>query len=84
MATKYDGLAAYLRQQQGATLTMTFAAVAATLRPPHLPRSASIHRAWWGNHRSATANTQARNGWLAAGWEVDSVNLAGQTVTFRR
>jgi hypothetical protein len=29
-------------------------------------------------------HSQATFGWLAAGWEVDSVDLHGQNVTFRK
>ena len=84
MASKYDGLAAHLRRQQGATHTMTFADIARAIGQARLPDSAYRRREWWAGESSRESHTQARNGWLAAGWDVDTVDLAGQTVTFRR
>lgn len=34
---------------------------------------------WWSNERT---RSQARYGWLAAGWRVTSVNMKGLSVTF--
>ena len=84
MASKYDGLAAYLRRQQGPTHTMTFPAVGRTLTPPPLPHSAHTTTSWWANDHSADATPQARNGWHAAGWDVDEVDMATGVVTFRK
>ncbi len=47
-----------------------------------LPASSRTHRAWWGNDR--TWHPQSKDGWLAAGWEVASVDQVGETVTFSR
>jgi len=46
-----------------------------------LPPSAHNHREWWSNH--AGSHVQAR-AWLEAGWEVESVDQAAQTVRFRQ
>lgn len=47
-----------------------------------LPVSAHIHRPWWSNEIGGR-HVQA-HAWLHAGWIVDSVDLAGQWVRFRR
>jgi hypothetical protein len=47
-----------------------------------LPESARKYRPWWGNEL-ASASRQC-NAWLDAGWEVDSVDLKNQRVTFRK
>ena len=81
MASIYDGLARHLGRRPGPTQTMTFPAVAATLGRVLLTEPAYTRRQWWAHDRD---HTQARNGWLAAGWLVETVDLAGQVVTFRR
>jgi hypothetical protein len=81
MASIYDGLARHLGQQPGPTHTMAFPAVAATLGRAVLTAPAYTRLQWWAND---ITHNQARNGWIAAGWVVDTVDLAGQTVTFRR
>ena len=84
MASKYDELARHLSQQQGATHTMTFSDVANTIGQARLPDSAYRLREWWSNESARASHTQARNGWLAAGWRVETVDARAQTVTFRR
>jgi hypothetical protein len=59
---------------------MSFEAIE-TVIGSNLPPSTFAHRAWWANHRS---HPEAKDGWLAAGWLVDSVNLTRKTVAFRR
>ena len=81
MASRYHGLARHLAAQPGPAHTMTFAAVAAAIYGRALPRSAYAWRSFWIN---SPKQTQARNGWLAAGWRVAAVDLARQTVTFRK
>ena len=81
MASIYAGLARHLSQQPGPTHSMTFPAVAATLGRALLIEPAYTRPSWWQNDRD---HNQARNGWLAAGWQVDTVDLADQVVTFRR
>jgi hypothetical protein len=48
-----------------------------------LPPSAHTWRAWWANDRS---HVEARDGWLAAGWQVQmpDLDLIQVTVTFCR
>ncbi len=81
MASIYEGLARHLSQQPGPTHTMQFPAVAATLGRVLLTAPAYTSRQWWANDLD---HNQARNGWLAAGWAVETVDLTEQTVTFRR
>ena len=81
MASIYAGLARHLSHQPGPTHTIALPAVAATLGRPLLSEPAYPSRQWWANDLD---HNQARNGWLAAGWVVETVDLAGQVVTFRR
>ncbi len=81
MASRYHGLARHLAAQPGPTRTMTFAAVAATTYGRTLPSGAYGTRAFWTNSAN---QSQARYGWLAVGWRVESVDLERQLVTFRQ
>ena len=58
----------------------TFAEFESFLKEP-LPKSARVHRAWWGN--DFTGHVQA-SAWLAVGWRVSSVDLGEQKVTLTR
>jgi hypothetical protein len=66
-------------------VTLTFAAIEGALLGRPLPASARSrrnHRAWWG---SGSTNYPHRwYGWLRAGWQVEAVDLAAETVTFVR
>jgi hypothetical protein len=84
MPSKYDALAAYLRRQSGPAHTMSFADIERLIGTP-LPDSSHTHSAWWGNDRSPdSTHTQAKYGWLAAGWDVESVDPNRRSVTFRK
>jgi uncharacterized protein (TIGR02391 family) len=48
-----------------------------------LPASAHRHRAWWSNPSSPSHHSHAQ-AWLAAGWEVDTVDQQEEWVRFRR
>ncbi len=48
-----------------------------------LPISAYSYRPWWTNSRN-TEISGAKNGWIAANWQVKSVDLTQKTVVFRR
>ena len=78
---KYDGLAEHLRRSAADTLRFTFDGIAELL-PGGLPSSAYRHSAWWANEADGN-HVQAR-AWVAAGWRVDKLDLAGRTVTFTR
>ena len=79
MASKYALLADHLRGQDGPRHSMSFAQIEALVGS--LPPSARTWRAWWANSRS---HVEAKDGWLAAGWEVEAVDQGQETVTFRR
>lgn len=48
-----------------------------------LPDSARQYRPWWGNEIRPGTHSQAQ-AWLAAHWEVDTVDLRQKWVRFRR
>ena len=82
-AAKYFRLGRYLAAlpPEMATITLTFAEIAAILGDP-LPVSARTS-AWWSNARRS--NARARS-WLDVGWRVQRANrrLADPSVTFVR
>jgi len=81
MASVYQPLGAYLARQPGPTHTLTFHEVEAILGRPLPPIASTARaRAWWANE---PGRSQADYGWLGAGWQVDSVDRRGQSVTFR-
>ncbi len=88
MTSRCDALAAHLEQQPGTRYTMSFADVERVIGHPLPPSSKPGHRVfrqWWQNSLSPTSrHVQARRGWIAAGWEVDSLDPVLGTVTFRR
>ena len=75
---KYDPLRHYLASKPGPTLQMPFDEIAKLV--DGLPPSAADHRQWWENSDS---HVQAQ-AWMAAGWEIDSVDVVSRTVRFRR
>ena len=79
MTRKYEPLATYLATVSADEITMRFAEVEAIVGK--LPRSAYDYRQWWEN---STSQVEAKDGWLAAGWKVASVDQANGNVTFRR
>jgi hypothetical protein len=81
MASRYDGIARHLAQQPGPTYTAAFRVVAQATGHPRLRNAAYTRPLWWTND---PAHPQARHGWPAAGWQVETVDLARQVVTFRR
>ena len=60
-------------------LLMTFREIEHIIED-HLPESAHKYKAWWVEQ---SASEQCR-AWLDAGWEVESVDLRAEEVTFRR
>lgn len=79
---KYAGLGRYLDHQARdgeERVELTFEEIEEII-PGRLPASAHEHRAWWAN--TAKNHTQAQEGWLGVGWEVQDVDLDEQTVTF--
>lgn len=84
MANKYDPVADYLSRQSKSPQTMRFAEIESLIGTP-LPASSRKHKAWWSNDRSPNGrHVQAKYGWLAASWEVESLDLTREAVTFRK
>lgn len=76
--SKYARLASFLDDQDG-LVEVSFGELEEQLGFK-LPTSARKHRPWWGNH---SGNPQAGNGWLKAGYKVDALDLANETVRFQ-
>ncbi len=81
--SKYEPLQTYLAGLPAGTQdkTMTFAQIEKILNTK-LPPSAHEYRPWWANEYRST-HTHARF-WLNAGWKVDSLDLSGEWVRFKR
>ena len=47
-----------------------------------LPESARKHRPWWGNQKGGNGHSHAL-AW-SAGWETAQINMAAETLLFRR
>ncbi len=80
----YDPLRQYLSNlpSSQSQVDLSFSDIEEIIRTP-LPPSARNHRPWWGNERSSNMHTQCK-AWIEAGWEVETVDLQGETVRFRR
>jgi hypothetical protein len=75
----YDALASYLRTIGTLTLRMTFAEVEGITGK--LPPSSKTVPQWWEND---PGKLQAREGWLAAGYETASVSVKDQSLEFTK
>lgn len=75
-AGKYGPLRTFLEDCQKDRISMTFKQIEELVGK--LPKSASLHLAWWGNHEG---NSQAK-AWMGAHYLVEA-NLAGRSVVFR-
>lgn len=78
--SKYGPLKSYLQSQVAVEVPMTFAEIEQVLGKT-LPASAFRHRPWWANEPSGHVHAQA---WLEAGYATAKVDLAAQTLVFRR
>ena len=74
---KYLPLQMHLKNDGRETISMTFDQIAKLVGP--LPKSASVHRPWWGNHEG---NSQAI-GWMGANYHAEP-NGSARSVTFRK
>jgi DNA-binding XRE family transcriptional regulator len=77
---KYQQLLSYLQRQDQAEITLTFAHIE-DLIEGRLPDSARTKRAWWSNRSKGALQA---NAWMQAGYLVDRLDLAQETVTFRK
>ena len=78
VTSTYEPLRHHLSNLDGTAVTLSFWEIQKILNRS-LPRIAFTTQAWWSNERT---RSQARYGWLAAGWRVTSVNMKGLSVTF--
>lgn len=77
--SKYEPLSVFLKNQTRDYVPMTFAEIERVVKG-RLPRS-KTHRAWWSNNPDNNVMTKE---WLNAGYETESVDIAGEKLVFRR
>jgi DNA-binding transcriptional regulator YiaG len=78
--SKYYQLYRHLAQSEQTQVVLTFTAIEGLLGG-RLPATARTHRAWWSNRSEGAVQAKA---WMAAGYHVESLDLAAETVTFRK
>lgn len=78
--SKYYPLHSHLAQSEQTEVLLTFTAIEG-LMGGRLPATARTHRAWWSNRSEGAVQAKA---WMAAGYHVESLDLAAETVTFRK
>jgi hypothetical protein len=80
MGKKYDALGQYLNARVAQhEVHLSFAEIESIIGSK-LPPSAYAHRPWWSNNPSNNVMTKV---WLAAGFETEQVDMAGQKLVFR-
>ncbi|MHA1972658.1 MAG: DUF7662 domain-containing protein [Candidatus Hodarchaeales archaeon] len=77
---KYEPLGVYLRNIEDRRCILTRTQIEEIINSK-LPSSSSIHRQRWENNDS---HVQAKDGWLEAGWMVESVNEDYSRIVFSR
>ncbi|MBN9071246.1 MAG: hypothetical protein J0H34_06495 [Rhizobiales bacterium] len=77
--SKYEPLNVFLRSQTRDQVPMTFAEIERVLDDKLPPSKAN--RAWWSNNPNNNVMTRE---WLNAGYETESVDIAGEKLVFRR
>lgn len=77
---KYQNLLGYLQRQDQGEITLTLARIE-ELIGGRLPDSARTKRAWWSNRSKGALQA---NAWMQAGYLVVHLDLAQETVTFRK
>lgn len=77
--SKYEPLNVFLKNQTRDHIPMTFAEIERVLNG-RLPAS-KLHRAWWSNNPTNNVMTKE---WLNAGYETESVDIAGEKLVFRK
>ncbi len=76
----YDKLSAVLKTRPTQAWKVAFAELERLIEVK-LPASAFKYPGWWSNNPSNNSMTKI---WLKAGWRTEQVDIAGQTVVFRR
>ena len=79
--SKYYPLFEHLQKCNGEDTTLTFKTIEAVLKDS-LPASAFNKKNWWSNRDSNNA-LQAK-AWISAGYHIETIDLAQQTVVFRK
>ena len=80
---KYGRLSEYLSSLTSQEWRTSFAEIESILGF-RLPASARRYSAWWANERCENGTHSHARAWMNAGWETARVNLAGETLVFRR
>ncbi|CAN7590251.1 DUF7662 domain-containing protein [Bosea sp. LjRoot237] len=78
--SKYGALARYLSNLPQQEVRLSFDEIEKVLEAK-LPTSARSHRAWWSNNSDNSVMTKA---WLDAGWRSEQVDMANESLVFRR
>lgn len=78
--SKYDPLTEKLKSIPYREWRATFIDLERTLGF-RLPKAARSYRAWWSNNESNNVMTRA---WLKAGWRTEQVDMAGETLVFKK
>jgi hypothetical protein len=76
---KYAPLTAFLKQQDGREIRISFGEIEQIIGAA-LPPKAKHLRAWWSNNPSNNVMTKA---WLAAGYKTAQVDISGEALVFR-
>jgi hypothetical protein len=76
---KYRALGLYLKERSLAFIPMTFTEIENVIGGK-LPAS-KVYPAWWSNNPSNNTMTKE---WLDAGYQTESVDIAGERLVFRR
>ena len=79
---KYEPLGRYLERETRDEVKLTFAEIEATIGAS-LPRSARTYQAWWANEVNPRPHVH-KVAWLRVGWHTAKLDLAAETVEFRR
>ena len=82
MRGKYRRLYAHLCGLHFHAWRVSFVEVEAVLGF-QLPVSARMHRPWWANQSRGNGHSHAL-AWTTAGWETAQVDMAAETLLFRR
>ena len=78
--SKYEPLRRFVADRCDSEWRATFADIEEVLGFT-LCASARTYRPWWANDPS---HSQARHGWLAAGWETVDIDMGGESLVFVR
>lgn len=77
---KYEPLNLFLGKIKEEKIVLTFKEIEKILGD-NLPPSAREYTAWWANDTSGV-HRNASDGWMAANWKVEKVDMKNETVSF--